>query len=368
LEYTRSDIYNTLDALNIHYVQDSGEWVKLQCVNTAHEDSTPSAGINVETGVYNCLGCRLKTNIVKIVQNIYNCTYKEAENFVKTQSFDYIPQNVIFQPKQSTEIKKPKEKKLTVKTSLETFPLQSEKYNYTSQRGFTKDFCEEFNITHCISNFYTDYFIVPIIDSKKKINLFEARKLMQYEKLQEYYKSSDSFKNLSKQFKRECKRRKLKLENQKLFENNKEIFSIELTYLLQKKVLYPKGVSINTTIFNIDNLDRKKPLYVVEGFGSVPKIYLNISKNVTCTFGAVITEDQMDYLKEFKEILLLNDNDFAGYKMAEQLGKEHLNAYTIPIISEDTDDSYVKDILSTPQFLCNIYANRKLLLGNYKKF
>lgn len=38
-----------------------GDWLKVSCINPEHSDSNPSAGININSGIFNCFSCGYKT-------------------------------------------------------------------------------------------------------------------------------------------------------------------------------------------------------------------------------------------------------------------------------------------------------------------
>ena len=86
-----------------------------------------------------------------------------------------------------------------------------------------------------------------------------------------------------------------------------------------KKVLYPKNSSVNL-LYDQENLDKSKKLYVAEGlmdclaFRSLTKI-----RNSTSIFGANITQHQKELLNEFPEICYVYNNDTAGLKSLQSL-------------------------------------------------
>jgi len=78
------------------------------------------------------------------------------------------------------------------------------------------------------------------------------------------------------------------------------------------KCLYPKHCKTDIC-FNQDNLDKTKPLVVCEGIMDIHKIWSNIGKNVTCTFGASISDKQKTYLRNVSNLILFIDDDLAGH-------------------------------------------------------
>lgn len=139
-----------------------------------------------------------------------------------------------------------------------------------------------------------------------------------------------------------------------VFEKGKMV-SVEgrdVTRKQNTKVLYPKGGSVST-LFNIDNLDKNKELVIVEGIMDMPKIWENITKNVTTTFGIMITNKQKELLNQFPNIVLFPDGDEAGQRMISEFDKFYEYEFKIAFLS-DTDpgdadlDSIIK-VLENPQ-------------------
>jgi len=79
------------------------------------------------------------------------------------------------------------------------------------------------------------------------------------------------------------------------------------------KCLYPKHCKMDIC-FNQDNLDKSKPMIVCEGIMDIHKIWSNINKNVTCTFGISLSDGQKEFLKDASNVILFIDDDEAGHK------------------------------------------------------
>lgn len=93
------------------------------------------------------------------------------------------------------------------------------------------------------------------------------------------------------------------------------LYSIEsrdMSEKSSKKVLYPHLSKSSLTIFNYDNLNGNKPLYVVEGIKGALRIWKDIDKNVTAIFSNRLKGDQAKLLSNFKHIKLIPDNGYAG--------------------------------------------------------
>lgn len=339
MEFYREDILSTLTRLGIDY-EISGDWVRFKCANPAHDDKNPSAGIYLKTGLYNCYSCQLRTNIQKIVQLLLNCSYQEAKDFITGDRTYNIPVQ-----KDKSIHKKKNGKKIKYEYELLTSPFSPFDYHYTNVRGYGKGFCEAYSIEVCLSNPYMDYIILPITDKKFNIDTFEARKLMQYEYLKKYYNINECFENLTKKFAEEKNEKEYKLTPKGIFDRDKNrIFNHILEYLLRPKVLYPPYSYVSNTIFDRENLDVNRDLYVSEGTATLPKLH-KISNNVTCLFGSKVIEKQISILKNFKErIIIISDGDMASYEMIFNLNSRLPNIYIVDCTTEDTEPSFVGDI------------------------
>jgi len=365
VELTEQEIKDTLDYLHIDRTSKvNGNWLLIRCPIPGHNDKNISnCGIDLQTGVINCFACKESSNIVSIVKDRLNLSYIDALKFIKKENF--IGKNVNspnFNLKNKNRADRIS-KNVINKNKIENLKLEDfnpEDYSYTRMRGFTKEFCKKFNIQKCMHGWYKDYFIIPIIDKEKKINTFEARKLNQFELKKALLVSDDTLDDLIKDKKLVIKDFRVYSEVEKKYYNN----SI-LLYFLKPKVLYPKGIQQNKrTLFNIDNLNYNKDLWISEGIGTIPKIYDNISKNVSCTFGTEITEEQIEYLNKFnKKKIIIPDNDKASLLMIEALNMQIKDLYVIDIKSNDTSKSFIDNINNS-----SIVLAVKYLFNKYKLF
>jgi DNA primase len=94
-----------------------------------------------------------------------------------------------------------------------------------------------------------------------------------------------------------------------------------------KKVLYPSGSSMNT-LFEWQQLDTKRTLYVVEGLMDLAVLREDeFFANSTAVFGAAITQRQFYLLNKFDDVFYLQDCDNAGRKTVDDLGKKMLKPF-----------------------------------------
>jgi len=337
--YDQETIISILDRLGIKRGKIRNGYIKIHCPLPQHHGkyNFSNCSIFIDTGIISCFVCG-KGHI--------NQFLKHEEKIKPIVTLDFSKEK---EKKKYNNVNKDGKYKFT------HILLNPTKYFYTTARGFTKEFCEEFNIRECLSGWYNDYLIIPILDKKQNIVDFEARKLKEYEYLKRYYTSDESLTILRQKFKDD------RFEN-KLDENNDLV-----EYLLKPKVLYQAGSKIYSTLWNIDNLDRDKTLYIVEGTGSLCRIYYGLSKNVTCIFGAKLDKQQIIYLKEFKDIVVIPDYDEAGSALVNNLHQELGEFKICSIKTEDTDRSYINDIKNAIKNENLITSTRYIYYLYYKK-
>jgi len=344
--------YPIIHELGIKYESKINDgWLKCHCISGIHKDKNPSMGIHLNTGVIHCFACGLNTNIYKLVQQRLNISYKEAIKHVNGETDIYIPQDPVQNLKQEVP-----ENKIYVQPK-QNYPFVSmpltkpEDYFYTRLRGYTKQYCDEFNIQVALSGLYEDYFITPIVDTEQQFISFEARKLIQYENLQIYFNKRDLYEFIPEQMPDQF----FKIIKQKK-ENNIELTTIEKRLQLNK-VLYPIGHRVNTTIFNIDNLNFNEDLILFEGLATHPKVYQYVFQNCTSIFGANLSNEQLLILKQFKKnIIVISDNDNASYALIKRLNQFKEDIKVFDCITDDKKASFVDDInkaniISAAEFL-----------------
>jgi DNA primase len=86
------------------------------------------------------------------------------------------------------------------------------------------------------------------------------------------------------------------------------------------KCLYPKSCKMDIC-FNQDNLNKGDLLIVCEGLMDIHKIWMDITKNITCTFGVSLTEGQKKFLQSASNLILYIDDDSAGHKSVNTFEK-----------------------------------------------
>jgi DNA primase len=337
-------IVAVLDKLGIEHatLPNFKNWLLCKCANPAHNDKNMSnAGISLNSGMFNCFSCGYKKHIINIVQDHLKIEYKQALEYINKGYNIY--SNTYKTTHSNVQLNAEVHKTQYTIYQFTHISLNPDKYYYTKVRGFTKDFCEQFEIRHSISHPYLDYFIIPIEDKKKGISLFEARRLMEYEKLKELFQLRGNCNYLKNMFDTYQKENNLTIKNIKTHNPCKYDEDL-LYYLLKSKTYYPSNSSVKETIWNIDNLNYDEDLWLAEGLGSMPKLYNHISKNCSCIFGAQVSPQQLLYLLKFKRVILIPDNDLACYAMIEKLHYNKVNIWVSPIKYKDDQKEFVKAI------------------------
>lgn len=332
-------------------------WLGILCPLPQHSGRDKHFGncsINIETGIISCFACGYASHIIGIYKDRMNVSYKEAYKCVMGSEFSSSQKVTIKREQKEIE---PTFKSIAERNFTE-IDLIPENFYYTRKRGFTKEFCNQFGLKHCISGNYNDYFIIPIIDKNKNIFEYEARKLLEYEYLSKLFDSNrSSLKQLKIRFQEYVRENKIQYKNFKVYSDSKEIYNPLIQYLFESKVKYVANSKVKHTLWNIDNLNYNDDLYVVEGIGSIPKIYCNISKNCTTFFGSKISEWQVEYLKKFKKIIHIPDFDEAGYNSVKFLNMRLNNYYVSDVKREDTDTNFVDLIKNLPLLNASQYLS-----------
>jgi DNA primase len=109
------------------------------------------------------------------------------------------------------------------------------------------------------------------------------------------------------------------------------------------KCLYPKGCKTNIC-FNQDNLDKNDLLIVCEGLMDIHKIWTEITKNVTCTFGVSLTEEQKMFLQSASNLVLYIDDDPAGHNSVNLFEKFMQQDFKVAVTKgKDPGDATVQE-------------------------
>lgn len=295
--FNQTQIINILAKLGVSCSGkfNSRGWMDVLC--QMHPDRNfGNAHINEITGITSCLSCGLSYNLyqkVKICRP--ELSHSEILIFIG-QSEDALLVKKSRKGKKNNHKEIKKDELLPHIKRVFRFPSREftpDEFTYTMERGFTKEFISHHGIRYVTGGYYEGYIAIPI----KEIGSFEFRKVDP---------------------------------------------SID-----KKKVLYPKGTKVNTTIWNESELNREEDIYICEGTGGTPKIWTFLSKNVTAIFGAKIMDKQYNILSEFKKRkIFIPDNDAASITMLSDVSDRLSNAWVLPVTMDDKEPGYADEILS----------------------
>jgi hypothetical protein len=203
---------------------------------------------------------------------------------------------------------------------------------------------------------FKDFLIIPIIDKEKGIQTFEARRLKEINYLFDFFQSSDRvefpevLKSLKDELEKYCSNKMIVYKKGILYQNGEKIDHEKLLYLLKPKVLYPGNSDQKETLFNREELDLDKDLYISEGTGTLPKLY-RFNKNSTCLFGTAGSKNdsQQKLLTKFKKKkILIPNHDVASYSMIWKLSKFVDDIWVLPIKEDDTHKDFSKRLEMDP--------------------
>lgn len=237
-----------------------------------HQEKHPSFVIYKNTYHCRCFSCGYNGNIFKLVKNLNG---KSVNNLLGLSNNykDYLFEKSIVSEVKEKVIQN-KDRKISLYGSLKNVFSDSQVMQYLRKKHITDQFIKDFDIQ------YFDRLKIKIVNQSNN------------EVIERNYKNRLIYPII---------------ENDKIINYELRDFTEEQ----KKKVLYLKSCSLST-LFNIDNLDKNKPLLLAEGIFDLSYIYTHISKNCTAVLGISITPNQINLLNEFKEIIFFPDNDERG--------------------------------------------------------
>lgn len=334
-------VLTAIDRLGIRRASKSrGRWVNVLCPYHA-DRRLGSAAFNIQTGGFCCKSCGADSHIVTVVRERLGYDYHQACAWMGIQPLgDDKPKDThslgtVIEGRYAATLQvlaqgaeTEQEEKSTRDTSWrrQASKFLPELYSYTRDRGFTAVWCEEHEVTHCTTGFYAGYFIVPICEGP--VRTFEARKLEEYEWLCKFLlqpaqsPSGEHLRALRGLFESYAEANH--------FEERSPYWQFEdgtspvwgLKYLANRKVRYPTGSHEKETLFRLSRLKTLDDLYLCEGIGGVPKAMAAFGGNVTATFGAAVSDVQLQILQGFsgRKIVLVDEGE-GGRTMVKRVAK-----------------------------------------------
>jgi DNA primase len=271
-----------------------------KCCCPFHNEKTPSFSIQLEEPyLYHCFGCGEKGNVFSLYKKKTGYSLYDSLG-IKKNSYQF--QTVNSKPRTFGAVKQKKVD--SVNGNLLDCTNNQEVMEYLLSRNrrepITKEFLDYYGIKYTIKaevnkpssedkgTFFTHRIVVPIYENKVMIGL-EGR----------------------------------------TYNNGKP------------KVLYAKNSSVDT-LFDIDRLDREKPLLLAEGIFHLPTLFKAGYRNISCVFGASITKRQLGIINTFNEVWYFPDNDAPGMQalgvIAESLPHDNLYVCLVPQVKNEKDE------------------------------
>lgn len=317
MEFSSTEIVQILNDLGYAYEgSEHTSVLKGICPNSQHNDRSIGSFVIWPNGACRCFSCGWTGDIINFVMELRGYSFKEAAQFVGKD--DSGPRNIDFKARR--RVRKAQEQRETLPPMFpQGRPFDPPKFDYTRQRGYTKEYVDHFGLYYCDKGSYKTHNLET--DKEEDILLYDYM-ITPVGQLWEA---------------RDIKRDK----------PNKP------------KTHYPKYSKINHTIFNEPNLSRYEPLFISEGAGSHPKLWTHVSKNSTFIFGAALTLEQYLILRDFKSTVWIPDPDKAGIELVETIQSLFVNAFILDVKSDDKEDGYVDGVLNAERLTPSSYLLRR---------
>ena len=269
------DIEVLFDSLGVQYDLKTDE-LFIICPNPEHDDTNPSCSININPeSIYyqkfSCFGCTFAGSLVKLVETIKDCTYKEAKDYIieiAESGDNWIVSNFT----QRKTIKKPKS---DIKITLPDEFVQLENgngksyRNYLHSRGLTDRMIENQQWGYCATGRYNKRVVLPVYIGSKLIS---------------FYSRHISTKNAA------------------------------------KKVFNATGSRMERALWPYNDLDYDLDyVWITESVFNVVTMMLAGLKNCVCLFGDKVQDEKIKVLSKFKELRIVPDGDYASKTMIENI-------------------------------------------------
>ena len=292
---------------------------KARCPNPEHEDKNPSWVLYKESGVHKCFSnCGFQGPLSHLVKSL---TGRSIFEYLKIGN----PESYVF----SSSLKKRNKpiiipKGVTITGELYSVFDDTVVMGYLKNRGINRDFINTFGLKYIKTAkinkvIWRDRVCIPI-------------------------------------------------------KENGEVLSIagrDFTELQTPKELYAKNASVNT-LFNIDNINFDKPLFVVEGIMDFVNVWTNLSKNVCSVFGVALTKRQIEILMRAKNLIWFPDNDEAGRSVVDLYDRyvnEEFEVMFPPNEGQDPGDCSITDLeaaIKNKVLSVDYFLNRYKVVNKYK--
>lgn len=261
-----------------------------------HNEKTASWNINLQTGLWYCFGCHQGGNLQKLVEKIKGVKPEDAKRIVgkKSRVDIYDPNQYLLTDFEKSSLIKPVVEKVFTGIELPEDFQKIKTHNYLLSRGLTeKDIISD---GWGVSRKYPNRVILPL-KMRGILYNFLAR---------------------------------------------------DITGKSNRKVKNAVGGKPGLCVFGIEAIEKKDKVYVTEGYFdmigfrqlNLPAVALGWNK---------ITEKQAELLNEFKEIVVVPDNDQGGQFLLQEaqklMRKSEVNFVEIPVDKKDAGECTKRELI-----------------------
>jgi len=304
------DLKTLLLSLGVTAV-DKGHYFMGPCPSGNHIDKNPSWVLYKDTGHHVCYSCGFSGSLNHLVKSLSGKGIVEFCDLGEVESFIFKNHQIV---KPITAKGFPiKKNQMTIEGPIKSVYDSKEVMSYLRKRHITDKFIQDFGIFYMKDGKINktpihDRVLIPIVYNNQRVSI-EAR---------------------------------------------------DYTEKQAKKVIYPKGGTVNT-LFNYDNLNKNELLYLCEGIMDTPLLY-SITNNVSCTFGVNITNTQKEMLKQFNKICLFLDDDKAGHDLVMRFDEWYENEFYVTWIADRDPGDKLNTINDIKNAMNNKYSATQYLL------
>jgi len=177
--YEKVDAEKFLDHYNVKIVGRNGPWLRMHCILPDHMDTTPSANLNTETGMYKCFSCNRAIsffNLVKALEDL--SSFDDAVSFVKKKvgyedDDDYIEDMLAELNSIQSDIDDDNEDLKIIDVDLSEFDSAIDHFDKVKFRVNEK-MIKFWDLKFSTTGYYKDRLVIPITE-KNRVVSFCAR-------------------------------------------------------------------------------------------------------------------------------------------------------------------------------------------------
>ena len=271
--------------------------IMVSCIE--HDDNHPSCSINLEKGLYHCFSCDRSGKLTNLYfEHFGRSIFRDLG--IKREGGDNFSFGASNIPLVKIDYDKTPDSLVKFEGEAVKAWSSTSCRKYLEGRGITKEVSENMNMWFALKGK-----VIDLNNDDPKENYIEYKNRLMIP-------IREGIQTIS-------------IEGRDVL--GKESYTGKAGY---KKVLYPKGSS-TSTLYQLEKLDKKSPLFFVEGLMDLGVLRtFNKFKNSTSVFGASISHRQVYLLNKFDTLIFIIDNDIPGWnsllKLGQNLGTLEKNA------------------------------------------